>query len=254
MKEKPKSKKEKKRFIILGFALAIAITAAIVFFQFSSFGYRMSVPFRSFIQAAPHVYVSKNYSSDVEEALRTVGEARQRVLGFFKELRSVPTIILCDDSQTLRKLGGDHDTQTTAFLNVFSYIAISPDYLNVDIVAHEITHAEVHQRVFHGKIGYPALIPTWFDEGVALQNDYREGYGESAWEEVTHGGESAADLHDIDTAAKFYAGEPQERLNRYILSKHELGGWIERKGIDTLIRLLDDVNQGMDFNELYFTD
>jgi len=57
---------------------------------------------------------------------------------------------------------------------VNSYIVVSPEYLNVDILAHELTHAEVHARVFTGRLWDWLSIPTWFDEGIALQNDYLE--------------------------------------------------------------------------------
>ena len=34
-------------------------------------------------------------------------------------------------------------------------------------------------------------IPTWFDEGLATQNDYREQYGPDAWIEQTDNGKNA---------------------------------------------------------------
>jgi len=43
-------------------------------------------------------------------------------------------------------------------------------------------------------------------------------------------------------------------MYHYIVSKHELNSWIARNGVDTLVNLLDEVNQGKDFYDLYFAN
>ena len=171
-------------------------------------------------------------------------------------------IIICDDKNTIAKLGGDHDTTTTAVFKVYSYISLSSEYLNIDVIAHELTHAETHFRVFKGRIWSRGLIPVWFDEGVALQNDYRERYNEAVWNDVTDNGNNVVALGDIDTPAefyvgeteKFYEGETEERRYSYIISRHEVNRWIENNGVDSLLSLLDKVNQGWDFSSLYFVE
>lgn len=127
-------------------------------------------------------------------------------------------IIICDDENTLRKLGGDRDTAIVVIFKTYCYIVVSTEFLNVNVVAHEMTHAEVPTRIFKSKFWYQSLIPTWFDEGIELQNDYRPKYNEDAWKEVTNNGENVVDLNNIDTSAKFYAGETEERRYRYIIS------------------------------------
>jgi len=247
-----KRKKIKKRYIVL-IAVVMVIVASIVFFvQFTALGYRMTVPVRSFSELAPNVYISENYKDDLTEAGKIVDEARQRVGEFWGAVESNPMIIISDDAATIRKLGGDHDTMSFAVFNVYSYIVLSSDYLNVDVAAHELTHAEVHRRIFFGKLGYQSLIPTWFDEGVALQNDYRDAYNEEAWKAATDNGRNVVELGEINTAAKFYVGGLEERRYRYIVSKHELNDWIDRNGISALAGLLDKVNRGEDFDTLYF--
>ena len=94
----------------------------------------------------------------------------------------------------------------------------------------------------------------WFDEGVAVQNDYREMYNEAAWNDVTDIGNNVISLSDIDTAEEFYAGEAEERRYRYIVSRHEVNRWIENNGLDALLNLLDKVSRGDDFNNLYFVE
>ncbi|MCL2866334.1 MAG: hypothetical protein FWF47_01075 [Clostridia bacterium] len=249
-----KTRKGKKRKSAVMVSVLVIMIAVALFFQFTSFGYRMTVSLRGFVKAAPHVYIHQNFTGNINEVLDIVNESRQRVNGYFGEIRSNPTIIICDDLNVINKLGGDHDTMTAVIFNVYSYIVVSSEYLNTDIVAHEMTHAEVHKRLFNGKIGMTYLVPTWFDEGFALQNDYREIYNGYAWITATDDGKNGVNLNDISTAVKFYAGETEERRYRYIVSKHELTGWIERNGTEALFELLDNVNQGKSFNDLFFAN
>ena len=239
--------------VISAAVLLIAGVALLVFINYHPFGYRISVGVHGFSQAAPNVYFNNGYSHDKEEALAIITEARERVEGFFGEVSSNPVIIICDDEHALKKMGGATTAMSIAIFRVHSYILISPQWLNVDILAHEISHAEVFNIVYNGKIRKPDLIPTWFDEGVALLNDYREEYGEEAWIKATNNGQDTISLDDIDTPDKFFTIEDSEKLKlHYIVSGHEVRNWIEKNGIEALFDLLKKVNHGNKFRELYF--
>lgn len=244
-------RKFKKRYIIPVIIILI-MAASIIFFQFTSIGYRMTVPYRNFTELQNNVYVANDYTGDVHELISILDEATVRVSDFWGSLESSPIIIICDDAKTLKKLGGDHDTATVIFFKAYSYISISREYLNVDIVAHEMTHAELHTRLYYGKLPQK-LVPTWFDEGVATQNDYRSKYNDEAWKEATNNGLDKIDLSLIDTASEFNSGEASNRVYRYIISRHEVKEWIEGNGIDGLIDLISRVNSGDDFYKLYYS-
>ncbi len=211
----------------------------------------MSVPYRSsFEKAADHIYVNKNYSGDIKEAIQLTEEALERDRAFFGELQCTETnttfIIICDDDKLLSKLGGDHDTRTSYAKK--NYISVSDEYLNIDIIAHEFTHAELHTR-----LNMKALksIPTWFDEGLATQNDYRKQYGLDAWIEQTDNGKNTVPLEDMDTGSEFYAGPVEDRRFRYLNAKHEVSEWMEIHGQKGLLELFDNLNNGEDFNAAY---
>lgn len=53
-------------------------------------------------------------------------------------------------------------------------IIFGPKGHNVDVVAHEYTHAEVYFRV--GWLNHYLKIPIWFNEGISLLVDFREPY------------------------------------------------------------------------------
>ena len=158
------------------------------------------------------------------------------------------TIIICDDENLIRKIGEDHATVTISFLSEKHYICISDEYLELDILAHEITHAELRARL---KSEAQAKIPTWFDEGLALQNDYRETYSEEQWISQTDNGKNTVAPENMDTPAEFYAGEAKDRRFRYLNAKHELNEWLATHGQQGLLELIDQLNKGEDFYTAY---
>lgn len=245
-----KKRKLKKRFLIPVIIIVLLLIAALYYFQFSAFGYRMSVPFRNFTEIRKNVYVDNGYSGDMDEVKSIVDEATARVSDFWGDVQSSPVIIISDTEKTISKLGGDHDTQTAVFFKAYSYISLSDEFLNVDILAHELTHAELHDRIYKGKL-IPTKVPIWFDEGIATQNDYREQYDDDEWIEKTDNGSKVIPLDKIDQADEFYAGDVDTIRLHYIVSRHEVKQWLKTNGMDSLDKLIEGVNKGENFTELY---
>ena len=242
--------KKKKRFLMISVILFLG-TAAVYFFQFTHFGYLMTVPFRpAFIEIAGHIYVNKNNALDHRKILDLIEQAKERDRAFFGELRFLDETIfvICDDEKLTRKLGEDHATVICSVPFKQHYICVSDEYLELDILAHEITHAELHTRLTTNTY---QRIPTWFDEGLATQNDYREQYSEEQWILQTDNGKNTVALQDMDTPAEFYAGTAEDRRFRYLNAKHELAVWMEAHGRKGLLELLEKLNDGADFHTAY---
>ena len=242
----------KKKRILL-FITILLILAAVVgaMFQFTQYGYLTTVPYRSaFTEIASHVYINRDYAGDRQELLEMIGQAKDRVRTFFGDLhfQDETTFIICDDGKLTRKLGEDHGTVIISFPAEAYYICISDEYLELDILAHEITHAELRSRL---SAKAQKAIPTWFDEGLALQNDYRENYSEEQWVAQTDNGKNTIALEDMDTPAEFYAGEVEDRRFRYLNAKHELDVWMKAHGQHGLLELLEKLNGGADFTTAY---
>ena len=246
-----KAKKRKSFLIIIILALVALVAAAVYFFQFNQYGYIMTVPYRSaFTEIADHVYINKGNIQNHQEILELIEQAEERDRSFWGDLRYLDEtiFIICDDEKLIRKIGEDHATVTISFPSEKHYICISDEYLELDILAHEINHAELRVRL---KSRAQAKIPTWFDEGLALQNDYREIYSEEQWISQTDNGKSVVPLEDMDTPAEFYAGEAKDRRFRYLNAKHELNVWLAVHGQQGLLELIDKLNEGEDFNMAY---
>ena len=242
----------KKKRVLLFITIMLILAAVVVaMFQFTQFGYLTTVPHRSaFTKIASHVYINRDYAGDRQELLEMIEQAKDRVRTFFGDVlfQDETIFIICDDEKLTRKLGEDHGTVIISFPTEAYYICISDEYLELDILAHEITHAELRSRL---SAKAQKTIPTWFDEGIALQNDYRERYSEAQWIAQTDNGKNTIALEDMDTPAEFYAGETEDRRFRYLNAKHELDVWMTAHGQHSLLELLDRLNGGADFNTAY---
>ena len=215
--------KRGKAALWVGIAFLILLVAAgVCFFQFIGTGYRMTVPWRaSFEAVADNVYMNRDHAGDRKEAIQMIDRAKERVETFFGDLRSL------------------EDTINVVFPTRKHYSCVSDEYLNVDVLAHELTHAELNARLSASAM---RRIPTWFDEGLALQNDCREQYSEEQWVTQTDSGKNIVALEDMDTPSKFYAGEAADRRLRYLNAKHELAVWMAAHGQHGLLALLEQLN------------
>ena len=257
-------KKIKKWHIVIFGIISLLIVAGVVFFQFTPIGYCMSVKYRNFTEVEHNIYVDKPFpyvtvnghgdllNIDDNGITTIVKEARNRVSDFFGgKLQSDPVIIISDYMDF-------HITYTVSLHKLFIYIAISHKYLNVDILAHEITHAELHYRVLNGKPfrSERAFIPLWFDEGLASINDYRKVMSEETWElkSDTTKAKDATKFTRADLYGKFSDDEFFNALiinENFLLCRHEVKKWIDKNGINALLRLIDGVRNGKDFETLY---
>ena len=244
--------KAKKKIIIPAAVILLLLIAAGCFFQFTGSGYRISVPFRSgFREIAPNVYINKGNAGDQDEILSLIEAAKERDTAFYGSLQCLDdtVIVICDDAKISAKIG-EKDTTTEWFPVKRKFICVSNEYCILDILAHELTHAELHYRM-----SLKALrnVPTWFNEGLATQNDYREQYSSEQWEQQTENGRLAVPTGDMDTGAEFYAGTAEDRRFRYLCAKHEVAAWLEVHSVQGLLDLIDGLNAGGDFDALYGT-
>lgn len=245
-------KKKTKNFLIIsGSLLVLILITTFLFCNYSRMGYMMTIELHGFTNIEDNVYLDNKYTGNSTELLEAIDKANERVLDFWGTVISKPAIIISSDTKKLNKLGyiGSPSTTSYVFNGALNYIVLSPSVFNIDILAHELTHAELYSRVYKGKWYNSELIPVWFNEGIAMQNDFRDKYNEDAWKDITDNGKNVKDINSIASASEFYNND---RLANYIISKHTISEWISENGINELIIIIQKVNGGENFKDLYF--
>lgn len=167
--------------------------------------------------------------------------ARHRIARTFGPPRAGPVLVQLSQPDALWPFFYN-SFGSTDFLPGRTCIVIGPEGRNVDVLAHELMHAELAARV--GFWRRRTQIPVWFDEGVGMQVDTRSAF------DRPHG-PGAADIRQKVAARDFFAVPPDELTEHYALAKREVGRWLDRKGRATLYSRLSAIGRGEPFETVW---
>lgn len=196
-------------------------------------------------EVAPDLYVEPGLqSSEQEELLRTVESAESKIAEVFGGRSSSPKIIAVQSQKALQKYA-ENSTGQTYYYPWKNYIVIGPKGLNESVISHELTHAELRERL-HNK----HKVPAWFDEGLAAMVDGRFINNEGVWNEVTAQGKIAVNFSLLESHSAFEYGTAEAQRN-YNLACYEVSRWFNIAGQEGLLKLIDALNAGGDFSEQY---
>jgi len=118
-----------------------------------------------FQQAAPHVFIESTAKApDVARIKSDFAAARERLLGFYPDLRAQPKWLFCVTDTCQNRVGGQGPL-AMAYLNF--YVQVSPKGQSVPILTHEMAHAELKARICNLRY-LRGAVPAWFDEGLAV--------------------------------------------------------------------------------------
>ena len=162
-------------------------------------------------------------TADESCAPELVLAARERVRDFYSEVKSNPWVVCLDGP----RLGLGRGVGSTNFApGLPSILILGSDGANIDVLAHEWSHAEFAERV--GVISRTYIYPTWFDEGLAMQVDLRDTYGLAALAVLESDPDLVAVLREnVANPSGFFKPGAQGRLH-YAWSRREVGACCKR--------------------------
>jgi hypothetical protein len=132
------------------------------------------IEYANYSEISPNVFASNSFNRDQNEKLLAVIElGKSRVNQTFGNMIANPKVIIAESDIEAADFGSN--PYGKALLTPLGQcIIFGPKGQNIDVIAHEYTHAEVHHRV--GWLNHMLNVPVWFNEGVALLVDFREPY------------------------------------------------------------------------------
>ncbi|WP_139257597.1 hypothetical protein [Natronohydrobacter thiooxidans] len=199
-----------------------------------------------FRQVAPRIYVDQQATdAQIGAALQDLATAEGLVLDFYPERRSDAVWLLC--------LSGECGVRTSpmplamAYMNLFVFVY--PEGATTTILAHELAHTELHQRVGSNRRFFSQAVPTWFDEGLAVYISHDTRYLDVENGVVTgcKAGNWPQPPSDQRAFRRFGATEAEAI---YTASACLVIDWIDRHGgAKAVISLLDEIRAGDAFRE-----
>ncbi len=250
--------KKHHKHALLGAALLAFSLLFFAFIAFTHVGYLISIPYRGFtrIQSRNNfIYIDSKDPLDIEQAFLMVEQAQDRLSQFWGAPENTARIIIARDEKKLARMGfnaGSVLGNTMSFTATSQYIVLSLNGRSVNAIAHELMHAEFSRRLNSGRFFASVYAPLWFDEGLALQNDFRSEYDETAWALITNDGETVPDFQKLADHDAFYVNDREALRYHYIASRHEVGQWLKQHGKTRLGLLIDGLRDGQPFDTLYY--
>lgn len=179
--------------------------------------------------------------ADHRHYVQLARDARARIESTFGAVESQPILVFFDQPD------GFGPFRMNAYCSIHfigsrACVMVGPKGQNVDVVAHELMHAEIHHRV--GYLKRFLQLPTWFDEGVAMQVDYRPRYSLSPLD-----AQNTPYVRDLITYSTFFKGDDQALTRNYASAKHEVASWLSKVGSASLYSHLERMRDGASFAE-----
>jgi hypothetical protein len=182
----------------------------------------------------------------IEQLKRLIHQASIRIDSFWGRQASNPKFIYCDAQEDFANYSANPSAPAVTYLKFGSVIVLSADAVDLDILAHEVSHAELYQRIGFYRFNYK--IPSWFKHGLAMQNDYRSYYSDDTLEAKTDNFKNLPDVKGLASDKEFYSGSQDQIMLHYMVAKHELRKWYTRAKLD---KFLTDLNSGKSFEEAF---
>ncbi len=232
----------------------ILISCVLIFatlaFAYSDTVRASTIGFSDYRQIEPKLYVSSSIELNKDNQILTLlQDAKSRITQHLIDVTATPTIIAVNGSREAEqfKLNGAPGKVLIAPWD--NYLILDLERANLDVVAHEFVHAEIAERL--GYIQRMRKMPTWLDEGIALQIDYRPRYqqpGEISNEEFER-------ITRLNSPKSFWNGSREHIITNYQSAKaaveRSVLPIIEEHGLEYI---LDEIKNGKSVTELTNTN
>jgi hypothetical protein len=219
-----------------------------------------TVRFADFSEIQPGMYCSKGTTAIQQQALKSlIQKSQQRLTNFWGNTHSTPVIIFCHHTELYERYGSGYGNPANYFGSPLgSFVVVSPQGLDVDIISHEMCHAELTERL--GWYTMTTQVPQWFNEGLALMVDYRfpneagkvsyQKYRQR-WKELTYGSSFQLSVEDLEEIESFSQNDAYSLQLAYMRSGMEVARWLQQVQRKGLVRFIQHIQEGQDFAQAY---
>jgi hypothetical protein len=184
--------------------------------------------------------------AQLENLFRLKKVAEDKVQSFWGENALLDyTLIYCNSEKAYNKYG-TAGTPATTTRKLGAYVVLSNEGVDEQIIAHEITHT-----ILYNHLGwYKAItkIPTWFEEGLAMQVDDREKYSIDSLQTKINKGFVLPKLSTIAKGAQFYIGDDAAITLHYVTAKYIIHEWLQTHSLSAFLKKM---NEGVGFEVAY---
>jgi hypothetical protein len=199
----------------------------------------------NFREIQENLYVSEHIKSEQNiEITMMLTEARKRIADFYGDPEASPTIIVTGNKVEAKNLGVGESPGIFFYAPWGNYLILNWSKTGIDVVAHELVHAEIAERL--GYFKRMRKMPTWFDEGAALQVDFRPRYTEISSIEPSE----RKRITSLNSPSDFWSKDKNQNIRNYQSAKVAVAEIFREHPSSKLFDLLRKLKSGTKFSEL----
>ncbi len=221
--------------------LAILLSTTFVYANFIRCA---MINFSNFKKIEKNLYVENTFKDSEHKHIQSlITDAKVRIADKFGKLSSNPTIIIAKNPDTTLKYSTNlyANTYTSPWGN---YVIIGSKGHSVDVIAHELLHAEVSKR-----LGYFTKLfqfPVWLDEGIGMQVDYRKRYNISSISDS-----EIIRVQTLNSVSSFWTNSKKQTIKNYQGAKYVVYKILAQYPEKELFSLLLKVKNGENIKDIF---
>lgn len=212
-------------------------------FLYANFIRCTMIDFSDFKKIEKDIYVENIFTDNENKHIQSlIINAKKRIANKFGELSSNPTIIIIKDSDTSLKYSTNlyGNTHISPWGN---YVVIGSKGHNINIIAHELLHAEVAKRL--GYFIKQFQFPVWLDEGIGMQVDYRERY---IVKSINNS--EIIRIQTLNNVGSFWTNSKEVTIKNYQGAKYVVDKILNKYPEKELFALLLKIKNGSDIKDI----
>lgn len=231
---------------IIGFVLATLLFSGATY-AYSHVFWLATIGSSSFIKKSEHIFIDPELEEvEYQRALLAINEGKERIRRTFGSYKATPVIVITGTSENAQKYGLGAFPAKAYAAPWNEYVVVNYQAENVDLIAHELMHAQMRETL--GYWAYQTGIPTWFDEGVAMQVDLRDRY---EIDPVSFPSEEIERVKSLSKPSKFWTDSKEQDINNYRAAKAAVYQMLEKYPPNSLYSMLLNIRQGQEFSDVF---
>lgn len=219
-------------------------------------------PLRFSIIENTTLYIESNTSQHQRDSLILLDyQAKKLIEEFWNERKSTASTLYCTNLSTYTSLCQNTNSAGCSLITPFgSWVILNGSFgLHEGVMAHELTHTELYERLGWWKM--KTDIPTWFDEGLAIQFDSRFSKNNNfaakyidfkeSLEMYSLGNQNQIPLTELTTFRQFFGNNPSFTSLAYLTSGMEVAKLISHNGPKTFLAKIATIEEGKAFSDVF---
>lgn len=196
------------------------------------------------------VYADPSISDvELQRVMSGLQMARHRIGDFYGAPIAKPVTIIPANALEGRRFGLT-DVPGTAFISMTgAHVMLNMEQFSLDVTSHELMHAELAERL--GYWARTTKLPTWFDEGVALQLDRRPHYLIDC---AAVGQDEIRRVKALDKPGTFWSIDKDQNIRNYQAAKCAVAELLEHHPPKSLYHAFSRMREGENFSDVFPDD